>query len=116
MVAWSTRQRADELPAPCMLLALDAMWRDVDAPAVWSANPPRQLVFVDGVDPAARRRGCEVLVPPGQERTQAPRLAAVITQDVGDQLGSDLGQVVRLLARSCGFGRRGGLTGRLVIS
>jgi hypothetical protein len=30
-----------------MLLALDAVWRDVDAPAVWSAHPTRRLVFVD---------------------------------------------------------------------
>lgn len=37
MVAWSTRHFADEFRAPGMLLALDAVWRDVDAPAVYEA-------------------------------------------------------------------------------
>ena len=39
LVVWSTRQLADELRAPGMLLALDAIWREVDAPPP-TARPP----------------------------------------------------------------------------
>jgi type IV secretory pathway VirB4 component len=95
MVAWSTRQLADELRAPGMLLALDAIWRDVDAPAVWSAYPPRRLVFVDEAWTLLRDgEGAKFLSRLAKSARKRRAGLAVITQDVGDLLGSDLGQVV----------------------
>ena len=95
MVAWSTRQLADELRAPGMLLALDAIWRDVDAPAVWSSNPPRRLVFVDEAWTLLRDgEGAKFLSRLAKSARKRRAGLAVITQDVGDLLGSDLGQVV----------------------
>jgi hypothetical protein len=53
LVVWSTRQLADELRAPSMLLALDAIWRDGEFPSTptdrRSGHPPqvRRLVVVD---------------------------------------------------------------------
>jgi DNA helicase HerA-like ATPase len=95
MVAWSTRHLADELRAPGMLLALDAIWRDVDAPAVWSTNPPRRLVFVDEAWTLLRDgQGAKFLSRLAKSARKRRAEVAVITQDVGDLLGSDLGQVV----------------------
>jgi hypothetical protein len=95
MVAWSTRHLADELRAPGMLLALDAVWRDVDAPAVWSANPPRRLVFVDEAWTLLRDgEGARFLSRLAKSARKRRAGLAVITQDVGDLPGSDLGQVV----------------------
>ena len=95
LVVWSTRQLADELRAPGMLLALDAIWRDVDVAPGKNGQPPRRLVIVDEA---------WVLLKDGQGAKFLYRLAksarkrragvAVITQDVGDLLGSDLGQAV----------------------
>ena len=54
LAVWSTRQLADELRAPGMLLALDAIWRDVALPSTpttdhRSGHPPqvRRLIVVD---------------------------------------------------------------------
>ena len=95
MVAWSTRHLADELRAPGMLLVLDAIWRDVDAPAVWSTNPPRRLVFVDEAWTLLRDgEGAKFLSRLAKSARKRRAGLAVITQDVGDLLGSDLGQVV----------------------
>jgi type IV secretory pathway VirB4 component len=95
MVAWSTRQLPDELRAPGMLLALDAIWRDVDAPAGWSATPPRRLVFVDEAWTLLRDfEGAKFLSRLAKSARKRRAGLAVVTQDVGDLLGSDLGQVV----------------------
>ncbi|MDG4795386.1 DUF87 domain-containing protein [Micromonospora sp. WMMD1082] len=95
LITWSTRHLADELRAPGMLLALDAIWRDVDAPAVWSANPPRRLVFVDEAWTLLRDgEGAKFLSRLAKSARKRRAGLAVITQDVGDLLGSDLGQVV----------------------
>jgi type IV secretory pathway VirB4 component len=95
LVVWSTRQLPDELRAPGMLLALDAIWRDVDTPAVWSANPPRRLVFVDEAWTLLRDgEGAKFLSRLAKAARKRRAGLAVITQDVGDLLGSDLGQVV----------------------
>lgn len=95
VVVWSTRQLADELRAPGMLLALDAIWRDVDAPAVRSANPPRRLVIVDEAWTLLRDgEGAKFLYRLSKSARKRRAGVAVITQDVGDLLGSDLGQAV----------------------
>src|SRR5204863_1704510 len=46
LVVWSTRQLPDELHAPGMLLALDAIWREVDTGQNGRTNN-RRLVVVD---------------------------------------------------------------------
>jgi type IV secretory pathway VirB4 component len=95
LVAWSTRQLADELRAPGMLLALDQIWRDVDAPAVWSSHPPRRLVVVDEAWILLRDgEGAKFLSRLAKAARKRRAGLAVITQDVEDLLGSDLGHVV----------------------
>jgi type IV secretory pathway VirB4 component len=95
LVCWSTRQLADELRAPGMLLALDAIWRDVDTPAVRSAHTPRRLVVVDEAWTLLRDgEGAKFLSRLAKSARKRRAGLAVITQDVGDLLGSDLGQVV----------------------
>ncbi|MEV6495326.1 DUF87 domain-containing protein, partial [Actinoplanes sp. NPDC051633] len=95
LVCWSTRHLADELRAPGMLLALDAIWRDVDTPAVHSALTPRRLVVVDEAWTLLRDgEGARFLSRLAKSARKRRAGLAVITQDVGDLLGSDLGQVV----------------------
>jgi type IV secretory pathway VirB4 component len=95
LVAWSTRQLPDELRAPGMLLALDQIWRDVDAPAVWSSHPPRRLVVVDEAWTLLRDgEGAKFLSRLAKAARKRRAGLAVITQDVEDLLGSDLGHVV----------------------
>ncbi|MEH1166444.1 DUF87 domain-containing protein [Micromonospora sp. CPCC 205539] len=95
LVCWSTRQLADELRAPGMLLALDAIWRDVDTPAIHSAQTPRRLVVVDEAWTLLRDgEGAKFLSRLAKAARKRRAGLAVITQDVGDLLGSDLGQVV----------------------
>ncbi len=94
LVVWSTRQLADELRAPGMLLALDAIWRDVDVPPVTS-RPPRRLVIVDEAWVLLKDgEGAKFLYRLSKSARKRRAGVAVITQDVGDLLGSDLGQAV----------------------
>jgi type IV secretory pathway VirB4 component len=99
LVAWSTRQLADELRAPGMLLALDAIWRDVDATPtnVREGRPPqvRRLVVVDEAWTLLRDgEGAKFLYRLSKSARKRRAGLSVITQDVGDLLGSDLGQAV----------------------
>ncbi|WP_433221873.1 VirB4 family type IV secretion system protein [Dactylosporangium sp. CS-047395] len=95
LVCWSTRQLADELRAPGMLLALDAIWRDVDIPAAPSGHVPRRLVVVDEAWMLLRDgEGARFLARLAKAARKRRAGLAVVTQDVGDLLGSDLGQVV----------------------
>ncbi|MEV1321242.1 DUF87 domain-containing protein [Micromonospora arborensis] len=95
LVCWSTRQLADELRAPGMLLALDAIWREVDTPATRCAQAPRRLVVVDEAWTLLRDgEGARFLSRLAKSARKRRAGLAVITQDVGDLLGSDLGQVV----------------------
>ncbi|WP_426502841.1 VirB4 family type IV secretion system protein [Dactylosporangium sp. McL0621] len=95
LVSWSTRQLADELRAPGMLLALDAIWRDVDTPAARTAHTPRRLVVVDEAWTLLRdSEGAKFLARLAKSARKRRAALTVITQDVGDLLGSDLGQVV----------------------
>ncbi|EXG82008.1 VirB4 family type IV secretion system protein [Cryptosporangium arvum] len=92
LVCWSTRQLPDELRAPGMLLALDAIWRDVDTPVTAA---PRRLVVVDEAWTLLRDgEGARFLARLAKSARKRRAGLAVITQDVGDLLGSELGQIV----------------------
>ena len=93
LVVWSLRHLPDELRTVGTLLALDAIWRDIDTPANgptgdgswWSTR--RWLLMRDGdgarflfrMSKAARKRNAGL---------------TVVTQDAADVLGSDLGLAV----------------------
>ncbi|WP_426513096.1 VirB4 family type IV secretion system protein [Dactylosporangium sp. McL0621] len=101
LVVWSTRQLADELRAPGMLLALDAIWRDVDLPGVTAdhrARRPlqaRRLVVVDEAWTLLRDgEGAKFLYRLAKAARKRRAGVAVITQDAADLLGSDLGRAV----------------------
>ncbi|MEV4517130.1 DUF87 domain-containing protein [Dactylosporangium sp. NPDC049525] len=95
LVVWSTRHLAEELRGPGMLLALDAIWRDVNATTASMADLPRRLVFVDEAWTLLRDgAGAKFLARLAKSARKRRAGLAVVTQDVGDLLGSDLGQVV----------------------
>jgi type IV secretory pathway VirB4 component len=94
LVVWSTRHLADELHAPGMLIALDAIWRDVDVPPA-GGLPPRRLVIVDEAWVLLKDRvGAQFLYRLSKSARKRRAGVSVITQDVGDLLSSDLGQAV----------------------
>ncbi|MEV0733696.1 conjugal transfer protein TraC [Polymorphospora sp. NPDC050346] len=96
LVVWSTRQLADELRAPGMLLALDTIWRVVDAPP--AADPTgdrRRLVIVDEAWTLLRDgEGVRFLNRLAKAARKRRAGLSVITQDAADLLGSELGQAV----------------------
>ncbi len=97
LVVWSTRQLADELRAPGMLLALDAIWRDVDVPTSSRADGlgARRLVVVDEAWTLLREgEGAKFLYRLAKAARKRRAGVAVVTQDAADLLGSDLGQAV----------------------
>jgi len=97
LVVWSTRQLPDELRAPGMLLALDSIWRDVDVTPMLrgGSRPQARLVFVDEAWTLLRDgEGAKFLSRLAKSARKRRAGLAVITQDVGDLLGSDLGRVV----------------------
>ena len=97
LVVWSTRQLADELRAPGMLLALDAIWRDVDVPTTSRADGfgARRLVVVDEAWTLLKEHdGAKFLRDLAKRARKRRAGVAVVTQDAADLLGSDLGQAV----------------------
>jgi len=98
LVVWSTRQLADELRSAGMLLALDAVWRDVDSPPVrFAGTSPqgRRLVIVDEAWTLLRDgEGARFLFKLSKQARKRRAGISVITQDAADLLGSDLGQAV----------------------
>lgn len=97
LVVWSTRQLADELRAVGMLLALDAIWRDVDVPTTARADGlgARRLVVVDEAWTLLRDgEGARFLYRLAKAARKRRAGVAVVTQDAADLLGSDLGQAV----------------------
>jgi type IV secretory pathway VirB4 component len=97
LVVWSTRQLADELRAPGMLLALDAIWRDVDVPTTARADGlgARRLVVVDEAWTLLREgEGAKFLYRLAKAARKRRAGVAVVTQDAADLLGSELGQAV----------------------
>jgi type IV secretory pathway VirB4 component len=100
LVVWSTRQLADELRAPGMLLALDAIWREVDVSAAADHRPgsrpkARRLVVVDEAWTLLKdNEGAKFLYRLAKAARKRGAAVAVVTQDAADLLGSDLGQAV----------------------
>ncbi len=94
LVVWSTRQLPDELHAPGMLLALDAIWREVDT-ATTGRTSARKLVVVDEAWTLLRDgEGAKFLFRLAKAARKRKAGVMVITQDAADLLGSDLGQAV----------------------
>jgi len=98
LVVWSTRQLPDELAAPGMLLALDAIWRDVDLPTASTrtgTRTARRLVVVDEAWTLLRDgEGAKFLYRLAKAARKRHAGLTTITQDAADFLGSDLGQAV----------------------
>ena len=104
LIVWSTRHLPDEVRAGGMLLALDAIWRDIDTPAArppWGsarhrgARVPRRLVVVDEAWALMREpEGAQFLARMAKSARKRRAGLAVLTQDTADLLASDLGQVV----------------------
>ncbi|WP_319461469.1 VirB4 family type IV secretion system protein [Micromonospora sp. RTP1Z1] len=94
LVVWSLRHLADELRTVGTLLALDAIWRAVDAvdPARLAT---RRLVVVDEAWLLMRDgEGARFLFRMSKAARKRHAGLTVITQDVADVLGTDLGQAV----------------------
>ncbi|MET7752373.1 DUF87 domain-containing protein [Micromonospora sp. NPDC005367] len=92
MVVWSLRHLPDELRGVGTLLALDAIWRQVDTPG---RSDVRRLVVVDEAWLLMRDgEGARFLFRMSKAARKRHAGLAVITQDVADVLGSDLGQAV----------------------
>ncbi|AEV84393.1 conjugal transfer protein TraC [Actinoplanes sp. SE50] len=95
LVCWSTRALADELRPAGMLLALDAIWRDVDNPVTDPTRAPRRLVVVDEAWTLMREgEGARFLARLAKQARKRRAGLLVCSQDVLDVLGSDLGQIV----------------------
>jgi type IV secretory pathway VirB4 component len=98
LVVWSLRHLPDELRAAGTLLALDAIWRDVDLPRqgrTASSPQARRLVVVDEAWLLLRDGdGARFLFRMAKAARKRHSGLTVITQDVTDVLGSDLGRAV----------------------
>jgi type IV secretory pathway VirB4 component len=95
LVVWSLRHLPDELRTVGTLLALDAIWSSIDAPATTTARRRRQLVVVDEAWLLMRDgEGARFLFR--MSKAARKRLAGlcVITQDAADVLSTDLGLAV----------------------
>ncbi|MET7968779.1 DUF87 domain-containing protein [Micromonospora sp. NPDC005305] len=94
LMVWSLRHLPDELRTVGTLLALDAIWRSVDAPDP-SRLATRRLVVVDEAWLLMRDgEGARFLFRMSKAARKRHAGLTVITQDVADLLGADLGQAV----------------------
>ncbi|WP_442934990.1 VirB4 family type IV secretion system protein [Micromonospora sp. CPCC 205558] len=92
LVVWSLRHLPDELRTVGTLLALDSIWRTVDAPQRPSR---RRLVVVDEAWLLMRDgEGARFLFRMSKAARKRNAGLTVITQDAADVLGTDLGQAV----------------------
>ena len=98
LVVWSLRQLPDELRPVGTLLALDAIWRDVDTPAPVTRagrRPPRRLVVVDEAWLLMRSgEGARFLFRMAKASRKRNAGLCVVTQDAADVLSTDLGLAV----------------------
>jgi type IV secretory pathway VirB4 component len=96
LVVWSTRQLSEEQRTPAMLLALDAIWRQIDTPTPQAvADDLRQLVIVDEAWKLLQDdAGAAFLRNLAKSARKRRAGLSVITQDAADVLGSKLGQAV----------------------
>ena len=91
LVVWSLRHLPDELRTVGTLLALDSIWRTVDAPH----RPSRRLVVVDEAWLLMRDgEGARFLFRMSKAARKRNAGLTVVTQDAADVLGTDLGQAV----------------------
>ncbi|MEV6931583.1 DUF87 domain-containing protein [Dactylosporangium sp. NPDC051485] len=94
LVVWSLRHLPDELRTVGTLLALDAIWRSVDAPGN-RRLATRRLVVVDEAWLLMRDgEGARFLAVMSKASRKRNAGLTVITQDVADVLGTDLGMAV----------------------
>ena len=94
LVVWSLRHLPDELRTVGTLLALDAIWRSVDTPGR-ARLATRRLVVVDEAWLLMRDgQGAKFLFTLSKAGRKRNAGLSVITQDVADVLGTDLGQAV----------------------
>ncbi|WP_422733850.1 VirB4 family type IV secretion system protein [Micromonospora sp. WMMD558] len=92
LVVWSLRHLPDELRTVGTLLALDAIWRQVDTPGRAVA---RRLVVVDEAWLLMRDgEGARFLARMAKAARKRHAGLTVVTQDVADVLGTDLGHAV----------------------
>ncbi|MET7970833.1 DUF87 domain-containing protein [Micromonospora sp. NPDC005305] len=92
LVVWSLRHLPDELRTVGTLLTLDAIWRQVDTPG---RSAVRRLVVVDEAWLLMRDgEGARFLFRMSKAARKRHAGLTVITQDVADLLGTDLGQAV----------------------
>ena len=98
LVVWSLRHLPDELRAVGTLLALDHIWGQIDAPStrrLGGASATRRLVVVDEAWLLMRDgAGATFLFRMSKAARKRNAGLTVITQDVADVLGTDLGQAV----------------------
>ncbi|MGC9668469.1 VirB4 family type IV secretion system protein [Planosporangium sp. 12N6] len=94
MVVWSLRHLPDELRTVGTLLALDSIWRSIDAPGR-TRLATRRLVVVDEAWLLLRDgEGARFLFKMSKAGRKRNAGLTVVTQDVADVLGTDLGQAV----------------------
>ncbi|MCO1597609.1 DUF87 domain-containing protein [Micromonospora sp. RHAY321] len=94
LVVWSLRHLPDELRTVGTLLALDSIWRGVDAPGRARLST-RRLVVVDEAWLLMRDgEGARFLFRMSKAARKRHAGLTVITQDVADVLGTDLGHAV----------------------
>jgi DNA helicase HerA-like ATPase len=105
VTVWSLRHLPDEVRAVGTLLALGAIWRDIDTPTTPlaasstttrdGATPPRRLVVVDEAWLLLRDgEGARFLFRMAKAARKRRAGLTVVTQDAADVLGSDLGLAV----------------------
>ncbi|MFY1673928.1 VirB4 family type IV secretion system protein [Plantactinospora sp. WMMB334] len=98
LVVWSLRHLPDELRTIGTLIALDHIWRQVDLPRQprSTATPPaRRIVVVDEAWLLMRDgEGAKFLFRMSKASRKRFAGLTVITQDVADVLGTELGQAV----------------------
>ncbi|WP_052165641.1 ATP-binding protein [Micromonospora purpureochromogenes] len=102
LVVWSLRHLPDELRTVGTLLALDEIWRQVDLPHHYRRRSPegsrpqgRRLVVVDEAWLLMRDgEGARFLFKMSKAGRKRNAGLSVITQDVADVLGTDLGHAV----------------------
>ncbi|MEU9505313.1 DUF87 domain-containing protein [Micromonospora sp. NPDC048170] len=92
LVVWSLRHLPDELRTVGTLLALDSIWRTVDAP---TRPSQRRLVVVDEAWLLMRDgEGARFLFRMSKAARKRNAGLTVVTQDAADVLSTDLGQAV----------------------
>lgn len=94
LVVWSLRQLPDELRTIGTLLALDSIWRSVDAPPPGGILPRRMVVVDEAWLLMRDGEGAKFLYRLSKAGRKRNTGVTVITQDAADVLGTDLGLAV----------------------